>query len=88
MGQGPGLGHAEGLGAQLLARPCADVRPLCPGTAPGCGGQWAGKACSPASHAPAFPQTKAANSVMQTAGKGPGMLWPDVTTACTGHRDK
>lgn len=27
MGQGPGLGHAEGLGAQLLARPCADVSP-------------------------------------------------------------
>lgn len=34
----------------------------------------------------AVPQTKAVNSVMQTAGKGPGMLWPAPLQL--GHGDK
>lgn len=58
MGQGPGLGHAEGLGAQLLTHPCTDVRPLYPGTAPGCGEQWAGKASFPALSRPGLPADK------------------------------
>ena len=43
---------------------------------------------SQGSHTRAVPQTKAANSVMQMAGKGPGMLWSGVTAACVGHGDK